>query len=287
MSPFVLVLLVVAAVAHVGWNVAAKRVGAGGVLFVWLYQTVSVVLLLPVTTGALLLAAAPPRWSWLLAVVVSAVLHFGYAVLLQRGYAAGDMSVVYPVARGTGPLLSVLAAVLLLGERPGPYGLVGAAAVVLGVFVLGVEPGARRGSAGPSVLYGVLTGAAIASFTLWDAHAMTALALPPITYFCAWSMLLVLTLTPYALRHRKLTRQRWGSHRREVLTVAVLAPIAAVLVLEAMRLAPLTVVAPTREVSIVISSLFTWRYLGEPDPARRLVGAFIVLAGIVAMTVAG
>src|SRR6185437_9616312 len=109
------------------------------------------------------------------------LLHLAYFVLLQRGYAEGDMSVVYPLARGTGPLLSVLFAVVLLGERPGAVALAGALAVVAGVFVIG-GLGSSSGSGGrrAGVGYGLVTGITITAYTLWDAHAVTTLTVPPL-----------------------------------------------------------------------------------------------------------
>ena len=141
MSPTAILLIVVAAFAHAGWNLSAKRAGAGGGVFVWLYAAMSAVLLVPVAVVDVLVGGQQPAWSWLPALGVSGLLHVGYFVLLQRGYATGDLSVVYPLARGTGPLLSVLFAVVLLGERPGVVALVGAMTVVAGVFVIGTAHG--------------------------------------------------------------------------------------------------------------------------------------------------
>ena len=81
-------------------------------------------------------------------------------------------------------------------------------------------------------------------------------------------------------RHRQSLRPAARAHWREILLVAVLSPLAYVLVLEAMRTAPVSLVAPVRESSIVVGSLLAWWMLGEPDPRRRILGALIVLAGI-------
>ncbi|MFI6344126.1 EamA family transporter [Streptomyces sp. NPDC050560] len=278
-----LALLLGAAVLHAAWNFAAKRVGAGGAVFVWCYYTASAVLCLPVAAGSLLLGSVRPDWGWWSAAALgTAVLHVGYGLILQRGYAVGDMSVVYPLARGTGPLLSVAVAVLLLGEHPQAVQIAGVAAVVLGVGVISVNPAAAGG--GPrvgSVVHGVLTGAAIAGYTLWDDHSVGTLAMPPLLYFTAGCVLQSALLTPYAMARRREAARLWRTHRRETLVVAVLSPLAYLFVLFAMRTTPVSVVAPVRELSIVIGSLVAWRVLGEPHPVRRLVGAAIVLTGIV------
>lgn len=287
MSSLAVALVLAAAVVHALWNLSAKRVAGGGALFVALYYTVSAVVLLPIAIGWLLVTGVTPHWSWLLASLVTAVWHVLYAVLLQRGYAVGDMSVVYPLARGTGPLLSVLAAVLLLGERPGTLGLVGSAVVIAGVFVISAGSGSAGGANRlPSIGYGVATGGAIAGYTLWDAHSVGALAVPPLVYFSVGCLLQSGLLAPYALRRRDELIRLWQAHWRHVLVVGLLSPVAYLLVLFAMRIAPVSMVAPTRETSIVIGSLIGWLALGEPNPARRLVGSVVVLAGVAAIAMA-
>jgi len=279
-------LTIVAALAHALWNFCAKRSSDGGPPFVWLYHTVSLAVRLPAAAMALILSGDRPELSWLLAAAVSAALHVVYSLVLQHGYAVGDMSVVYPVARGSGPLLSVSAAVLLLGERPGPLGLIGAGAVVVGVFVIGLAGSSdRRDQAMTSVFHGELTGAAIAAYTLWDAQAMNSVSVPPLIYSGATCVLQSLVLAPHALRRRHQVAGLWRTRWRDVLAIAVLSPTAYVLVLYAMRIAPVSLVAPARELSIVLGSVLAWRWLGEPHPGRRLSGAAIVVFGIV--TIAG
>ncbi|MEV8373830.1 DMT family transporter [Kribbella sp. NPDC056861] len=283
-----LTLVLVAAVLHAAWNFAAKRVRHGGATFVWAYYSAAAVFLLPALVITLLVTDARPHWNWLLAAVITAVLHIGYGLVLQRGYDVGDLSVVYPVARGTGPLLSVLLAVVLLHERPGPIGLAGAALIVTGVLTISGggmrrprQPGVRAG-----VTYGVATGALIAAYTLWDAYSVTTLAVPPIIYFATGSLLQSAFLAPKVLRDREPLRLLWKENKREVLIVGLLSPIAYLLVLFAMRLAPVSLVAPAREVSIVLSGLAAWLVLGEAGARRRLLGSAVVLAGIVAIAFA-
>ncbi|MBE8517137.1 EamA family transporter [Amycolatopsis sp. H6(2020)] len=287
MNATALSLVLVAAVVHAAWNLAAKRISSGGTQFVWLYYTVGAVLMLPITIVLIVAGPDRPQWGWLLAAVVTAGLHIAYGIVLQRGYRVGDLSVVYPVARGTGPLLSVLAAVLVLGERPGPLGLLGAFLVVAGVLVISTGRKAedpRAVKAG--ILYGLLTGAVIAGYTLWDAHSVTGLGVPPVVYFGLGSVLQSVLLVPGALADRGEVTRIWREQRREVFLVATLSPIAYILVLFALTMAPVSLVAPARELSIVLGGVAAWLVLGERDVVRRLAGSVIVLSGIAAIAAA-
>lgn len=286
MHPAAIALVFAAAVAHAGWNLFAKRVPDGGAVFVWLSAACSAVLQLPFAIGAVFLSDEPARAVWFVAAVVSGVIHTAYFVILQRGYAVGDLSVVYPLARGTGPMLSVLAAIWLFHERPTAVALAGAGAVVLGVWIIGGLGSSGQGAWSGGVGYGILCGTTIATYTLWDAHAVTAFAVSPLVLMAGSSLSETVLLTPHALTRRADVARIWRDHKVPVLAVAVLSPLAYVLVLFALRLAPVSLVAPARELSIVIGSIGAWLLLREPNPARRLTGAVIVVAGVAAIAAA-
>jgi drug/metabolite transporter (DMT)-like permease len=319
-----LALVLTAAVCHAIWNIAAKRVQGDGYLFVFWYNLFSAVLWLPI--GLVLLARAgwPHSWALLVGPLVSAVIHVVYQLTLQTGYDRADLSVVYPVARGVGPLLSMVVAIALLGERPGLTAALGGIVVIAGIVVVATGPGRRRatqgsrrrgtctgsrGSVGPEsttdpsparrrlapgtragLAWGTATGAAIACYTLWDDHAMATWGLLPVTYFsfsCTWQ---VLMMSPGVLRHVRrgagpsplaVLRGAW----KEVAVVAVLSPLAYILVLQAMRTVPVSLVAPARETSIVVGALLGWWLFKEPNPVRRVLGAVIVLGGIALIVV--
>lgn len=276
----VVLLILAGGIAHATWNLVVKRSAVSGPPFVWLTAVGATILLVPV--GVVLVILDPPSWPDLaLAIGVSGVLHVGYFLSLQAGYRAGDVSVVYPLARGTGPLLSVLLAIPLLGERPEPLVLLGAGAVVAGVIVIGLAGGRSRWrSARPGVLWGLLIGVVIAAYTLWDAHAVTALALSPIVLNAGTSAAEALLLTPVAIRRWSAVRAVLRTHWRDVLVVVVLSPLSYILILFAMQLAPVSIVAPAREISVVFVGIAGWLLFKEPHPAARLSGAAVVLAGI-------
>ncbi|MCE0765088.1 DMT family transporter [Pseudonocardia kujensis] len=279
-------LVLVAAVAHAVWNTVSKYKQGDTVVFVWAYTGAMALVCVPVGLVPVLTGSQPLTWSLLAASLVSAVLHMAYSMILQTGYDRFALGIVYPVARGTGPLLTMLFAVLLLAERPGVTVALGAVAVVAGILVVAGNPGRTDGDRPVrGVLWGAATGATIAGYTLWDDHSVTTLHLAPVTYFLGTYLVQSLLLTPGALRRREHVPGSLRLDRWPVLAVAVLSPLAYILVLTAMQSAPVALVAPLRESSIVVGSLLAWRLFGEGHLARKLAGTAIVLAGIAAICI--
>jgi drug/metabolite transporter (DMT)-like permease len=287
MTPAVLALVLTAAVLHAAWNLLAKRAQAADtVAFVWLTTALSTAIYAPAVAVWLIVVPLrhPVTALGFAFIAGTAVIHAAYLLLLQRGYRAGDLSLVYPVARGTGPLLSSIGAVLLLGERPGVIGWCGIAAIVGGIFVAtGARLHVRR--ARVSIGYGLATGATIAAYTLWDKHAVSALAIAPVLYevghYCV-QIVLMAPLVVSGARRRALV-PTWRAYRTELLGVAVLSPLGYILVLTALVVAPVSLVAPAREVSIVFGALLGARLFAEGDTRRRVAGALLIVAGIVAL----
>jgi drug/metabolite transporter (DMT)-like permease len=289
---YALVLVLTAGLFHALWNLLAKRAGGGGAPFVWLYTVAATLLYAPVAAAAVFILGETRMGALgLLFVLGTAIMHTGYFLSLQKGYAVGDLSIVYPLARGTGPLLASAAAVALFGERPGPVAVLGILLIGGGVFVLAWEPGGLTAGAPPAeirarrlgVAYGVLTGAFIACYTLWDKQAVSGLALSPILYYWAALSVQALLLAPVALRRKDEVRAAWRAHRPEVLGVAVLSPLSYLLVLMALVFAPVSHVAPAREVGILIGTALGGGLLKEGDAQRRLLAAGAIVAGIVAL----
>jgi uncharacterized membrane protein len=275
-------LVLSAAGAHAGWNLIAKRTG-GGLAFVWLCAVADVALYAPAALLQLLLGSGAVSWAGVGFMAGSGLLHGGYFSALQQGYAEGDLSLVYPLARGTGPLLSVIAAIVILGNRASAPALVGAGLIV--AAILSLTRGARREGAGRAILLAILTGAFIAAYTVWDAHAVTALHQPVIVYFWGAEVTRVLLLTPLALRRRSNVRLTWQAQKRSVRGVALLAPAAYILVLLALTRASVVFVAPAREISIVFGIFLGANILGEGRVVQRTVAAVAILGGIVLLTV--
>ncbi len=272
----VLALVLAAAFAHAGWNFLAKG-AEGGAGFVWLCAVLGSLIWVPVL--AVTLATDPGDLGWLAVglMVGSGLLHALFFTLLQRGYAAGDLSVVYPLARGTGPLLAGAAAIAFLGGRPSALALAGGLIIVAAVFSLVGRQGSRE-----AVLFAVCTGVAIATYTLWDKHAVGPSELSPIVYYWGTNLIIALVLAPWVLRQGDWPRQ----DVRRAVGVGVLSPLAYVLVLYALARAPVSAVAPARETSILIGTLLGTTVLREGDRNRRIVCAGAIVLGVAALALA-
>ena len=290
MPPLALALVLTAAICHATWNLVAKRAG-GGSHFVLMGALLVAVVWLPAALWVGVDVAW--QWGWLewAVLAVSALLHVLYFRTLLHGYAVSDLTVVYPVARGSGPLLSSVGAVFVLGETISALGALGALAVVTGVFLVAGGPQLLRQVQQPEqrqrvhrgLAWGALTGVFIALYTVVDGYAVKVLLLSPILVDYVGNVLRIPVLLPVALRDRAGFRAAWQAQWRAALFVAVLGPFSYVLVLYAVRLAPLSHVAPAREVSMLFAAIVGGTLLGESDRGLRLLGAGAIAAGVAAL----
>jgi drug/metabolite transporter (DMT)-like permease len=285
MSGLAFGLVLAAALAHATWNLFAKHSG-GGMEFIWLFGAVSSVLLAVPALVAVVLAHPVLGPEQVLFIVGSGVLHIAYFVLLQAGYGAGAMSIVYPSARGTGVLAATVGGVVIFGERPGAVALAGAVLVVIGVMVAGLSTTRTSlAKAGGAIGYGVLTGAVIGAYTLWDKRAVDQLAIPPLFYYWTFNLVTVIGLSWVVLRNPEAVRGEWRRNRLPALGVGILAPAAYVLVLYALVTTPVSYVAPVRETAIVFGTAMGIFLLREGNARMRLLASAVIAAGVVMLAV--
>lgn len=286
-----LALVILAGLIHACWNIAAKKAG-GDVRFSCFSSLVMMVFWAPV--GLWLGWQQVPSWGaaeWTL-VAASGVLHTVYFIVLLRGYRKADLTVVYPLARGSGPLLSSMVAIVFLGEHISAVGLGGIFAVVGGVFLIAGGPGLFRGShrgadhrlrVRKGMLYGLLTGVFIASYTVVDGYAVKMLFMSPILVDYFGNFVRLAFLLPALFRDPNEARSLWRAQWKYATLVGVISPISYVLVLYAMQVAPLSHVAPAREVSMLFAALIGGQLLGEGDRIARFLGAACIGAGVMAL----
>lgn len=285
MSTATLALVVIASFIHATWNLLSKRAADGGAAFVFAYALFCCIAYAPWT--AWLLAHGAMVWSVpaIGCILLSALVHIGYSLCLQRGYQVADLSVVYPVARGTGPTLSSLGAFLLLGEAPSLHGVLGLIAVVGGIALISTQgdlSAFRRPGGHAGLRWGVATGALIATYTVVDAYAVKTLGMHPVILDYGSNLIRCLTLAPFFLRGRAVAgekmRGRWGL----AIAVGVLSPLSYILVLTALGMGtPLSIVAPAREMSMMVGALLGMVVLREPVGRWRLAGCAVLIGGVV------
>ena len=282
MPVLALVAVLLAAVTHSTWNLFAKK-AAGSRHFVWLYSVGSLILYAPVITW--IVYTQRPQFGlfqWL-ALTGTSVLHLGYSLALQAGYRTSDLSLVYPIARGSGPLLSFVGAVLLLGERPTLLATLGLVLIVAGILlVAGLTREAHRAPK-VGIFFGLLTGGFIAGYTINDGWAVKTLALSPLIVDFTGNLTRVVILTPFALRNRTELAREARMYATPASVVSVLGPLGYLLVLFAMRIAPVSHVAPARELSTLVGTYFGSRLLREEAVPARMVGATCILLGVVSL----
>jgi len=284
MTVLALVLVITGAIIHAIWNLLVKR-SAGGWLFVWAYSATSSVFYFPLALWAVLTAKAVWSLTTLGFVLASGVLHIGYSLLLQTGYRRGGLSVVYPVARGVGPALSVVGAIAFLGEKLTLPTAAGAAFVVSGVMIIGLaRPQNSSDPVWPGIRWGAAIGLFIAGYTLNDGAAVRLFAVSPIIIDYFGNFVRVALLAPMALRNRAGLREEFAKSRNQILLVGALIPIPYILALYAMKLAPISVIAPARELSMLAGVFLAWRFLNEGDMVRRLIGALLIAAGVATLS---
>jgi drug/metabolite transporter (DMT)-like permease len=288
-SAAVLALVVAGAIAHAAWNLTMKRAETSGSSFLWLAFGVGALVFAPFGVQSLVETGAD-LGRWALFAAVSGILQVGYFFMLQSAYSRSDVSVVYPLARGTAPLISVIAAFVLLGETPTLAGVAGAGLVIAGVVVIGFAGSrSRAGSVRAGILWGLAIGVVIATYTLWDATAVVTNRLPPVGLYWGSVVVQFILLTIPALRTttaRRATSVAGRQHWIAALVVGVLSPLAYILVLTAMQFAPVSLVAPGREVSVVLVSIAGWLWFREPHPVQRIAGSIVVVAGVALLALA-
>jgi drug/metabolite transporter (DMT)-like permease len=282
--PAVAVVLVVAAAAvHAGWNLLTKR-STDKLVFIWWTGAAGTVILLPAAAWL----DPDPAWPHGLwpRVALAAVLRATYFLFLTAAYARGDLSVVYPVARGVGPVVVAVAGAVLLDERITAPAIAGIAAVAVGVHTVHVEGFSARALLAPflalgsrALTYALLTGALTAAYSVVDKWNIDAGA-PPVWYAYLTIPVAALLLSPLALA-RRTWRREWQLNRVPITLVSLMMTGSYLLVLQALAIAPVSYVAPARELGIVFAAVLGAIVLRERYGLERVAGTLLIVAGVV------
>src|SRR5881409_3149247 len=255
MTGLAIALVLGAALIHASWNYLLKKSG-GGIGFVWAFAALSSLLYAPLAVGVVIVQHFEFTIEALAYLFASAVLHTAYYLLLDRGYRHGDLS------------------------------LCGAALVVGGAFFLAGNPAKlREAGAARGIAFALLTGCMIASYTVVDKQAVSAVLIPPILQDWGANLGRVIVMAPLALRRRGDVKAAWTRQRKAVILVALLCPLSYILVLTAMVFTPVSYVAPAREISILFAALIGAHWLQEGDVPRRVTAAAAMALGVVALAI--
>lgn len=292
MPPIVLGMVAIAAVLHAAWNVILKT-GGDPLGTAARAMAGATILFTPLVVVAWVATGMPaiPAWSLGLG-IVSGLVETLYFVALSNAYRRGELSTVYPIARGTAPLLAVLVGVALLGERLPPGAALGVGALAGGILVVqrpwrALRP-VRAGGTGVdhAVLFALATGVAIATYSAIDSVGVRGTApwlYGAVTFWVTAATLVV--WTRFVDRAGKLPAARPPAPWRRATMAGLMTLSAYLIILAAYSIAPLTIVAPLREGAVLLGSLWGSYRLGEAagrgDGWRRVAGAGLVVLGAI------
>ena len=285
MTGVALGLILFSAFVHASWNYLLKKSG-GGTGLITAASLASLVLYLPLVGVATWVQGYAFQPTHLLLMLGSGVLHTVYFLLLDRAYrSGGDLSIVYPLARATGPLITIAVAVVLLGERPSAIAVLGAVLIGASALLLAGNPFAARKAGGPdprhAMGFALLTGCMIASYTVWDKASVATWLIPPLLYDWGCNAFRCVVLVPFTRRRAPgAMTVAWRERRGTIVAIALLSPLSYILVLTAMVFTPVSLVAPAREVSILFAALMGAHLLREGDVGRRAIAAVGMVLGI-------
>lgn len=291
MDPFVIAIVAVSAVLHVAWNVRLKTAG-DPLRAATIGMAAATLVIVPVGIVAWVLGGRPaiPPDGVVLG-IASGTIEAAYFILLSAAYRRGDLSVVYPIARGTAPLLAVAIGVIVLGERLGVAGSIGVVLLLLGFLLLQRPWRALQGHGlDPSVLFALATGVTIATYSALD--RVGARLIHPLTYAAIlWVVTAIVLLIWVRVVAGGDLRAGGAEQVRRAVVGGMLTLGAYLLILFALSVAPLSGVAPLRESATVLAAAWGSVKLGEAvsagDSARRIGASAAIVAGALLLAVGG
>jgi drug/metabolite transporter (DMT)-like permease len=283
MTSQALVMVMIASITQPYWNYLAKKAN-GGLPFIWLTYAVGTLILLPFFLWALITTPVEFSYTVVGVVLVSGMLRLSYFIVLQTGYRQSDLSVVFPVARGSAPLFSTIGAVIFLQEALSLYSVVGLLLIVGGVLVI-TKPKVHVGNEQKGLFFGFASGVIIALYTVWDKSAVSHHNLSPFMLTFVSNFLGAILLVPWVCPQKNALKFEIKFNWWPVLAVAILSPLSYLLVLYAMKTTPVIYVAPTREISIVFAVFMGRQLMAEQNTKRRLIGALMIISGVMVLSV--
>ncbi len=285
-----LALVLVSAFFHSGWNLLAKRSRDQGA-FLWLAIVAGLLAFAP--AAVYFLVTQPPSGDGWIFIAASAVIHVLYFLFLGGALARTDLSVAYPLARGTGPLFVLIIALIFLGETPTGPGIAGVLLVITGVYLLNTARLTFRALTRPfralvttpGTRLALLTGLTIGIYSVVDKAGVD--RVNPLLYMWLWVLGTALLMAPFYLRRPDRVRAVLKIEIRSAIAAGVLLFGAYTMVLTAMTWSIVTYVSAARETSILIATLYGALLLKEYVGPARVLGALILALGVALIAIAG
>ena len=274
-------VVLVAAALHALWNFAAKKV-AGDLSTMWLGVCVASVLSWP--CAFLMYDAGTPAPTLLGYVFATGVLHAWYFALLGKAYETGEISVVYPVARGTGVAGTALVAWLWLHDTISWSGLMGITAICTGTALVGYSVRGQREHV-LAYMHAVLVGAIITGYSIVDKQAMG--AVHPVVYISGMFTLTAILLAPYVLHYKRAACVYAMRHLQRYIGLIGIGAIGTYLIiLFAFRSGPVSYIVAVREFAVVVGSLLGFWLLKERLTPRKVLGIMAITLGLILVKLA-
>jgi drug/metabolite transporter (DMT)-like permease len=283
MTSLAIVLVLSSAFTHALWNYLSKR-AIGGIAFIWLFGIIEVVLFFPIFLITMYRENVVIGGIEILMLFGSAMLHLIYFTSLLRGYKFGDLSIVYPFSRGIGPVLSTIAAVILLNERPSMLAVMGTILIGIGIIGLTGDPRKfRKENLLTGLFYAGITGVTIAAYTIWDSYTVKTVELSPFVFQWGVTTLRMIVITPIMFRQWGQVKLVWEHDKWKAVGVGVLSSLSYILMLFALADSDVSYVAPLRSISILMGIVMGAYLLKEGNLQKRFGAASIMVLGAIAL----
>jgi uncharacterized membrane protein len=272
-----LFLVMLSGLIHSVWNLFTKK-SLNKSVFLWFCQWAAIVVFLPFFILRLDEVHSLPLTGGLI-VLLSMALHGGYVLLLAFTYTSGDLSQAYPIMRGTSPLLVPLIGVLLLNESLKVIGWIGVILIVVGIWLVGdLRIKSLFKMTNKTMFLAGCVGIMITGYTVVDKIGLNYLS--PIVLNEATNIGNLIALSAIALRSKELKRE-WKVNWRTIILGGILAPGGYLLFLWALQMAPVSQLAPMREIGTIFGVLLGIFVLGETQGRNRLLASVLITTGII------
>jgi len=279
MTPFIVGLVLLAALLHASWNAMAKS-GGTPQFSIASYRLVNAIWCLPL----LFFFPLPLSASWPM-LLASTIIHSAYYYTLSKSYRSGDLSQVYPLFRGLAPVLVVLGAALMANEYLSAGAMLGIGLVSVGLISITFAGGTFGKISGPALRWGLATSVFIGAYTVADGMGVRA-AGNPFSYIL-W--LFIFEPIPIGLWLLATDRSGWFGYMRakpgKITAGALAAATAYAMVIYAMSVAPMGMVSSLRETSVIFAALIGTLMFREPFGRQRIIAAALVCLGVVLIKV--